>query len=34
MAFKRYCGRCKKETEHHNDQGTLRCSLCVWKRLN
>ena len=29
MALKRYCGRCKKETEHHNDQGALRCSLCV-----
>lgn len=30
MAFKRYCARCGKQTEHHDDQGVLRCSLCVW----
>lgn len=30
----RYCYRCKKQTEHHMDNGVLKCSLCVWKRIN
>jgi len=34
MAYKRYCDRCGKQTEHHDDRGVLRCSLCVWKRIN
>jgi len=34
MALKRYYTRCEKETEHHNHRGVLRCSLCVWKKLN
>lgn len=34
MAFKRYCDRCKMETEHHDDRGVIKCSLCVWKRIN
>ncbi len=30
----RYCYRCKKQTEHHMDHGNLKCSLCLWKRIN
>jgi ribosomal protein L37AE/L43A len=30
----RYCHRCKKQTEHHMDNGILKCALCMWKRIN
>jgi len=29
----RYCYRCKTKTEHHMHDGSLRCSLCVWKKF-
>ncbi len=30
----RYCGRCKRDTEHYLFDGRLTCKLCAWKRMN
>lgn len=30
----RYCGRCKRNTEHYLFNGRMACKLCAFKRTN